>query len=119
MHSIRNAPARTLVRPANIDCRSTADRILDIITFHCLTSQSRASDYRSHSSKLARSILNKRIALFSSVEDLSDSGTPADLASLILTLTRAGRTSLDLASLLSNQDEFFKVIGLSELRDMR
>ena len=32
MHSIRNAPARTLVRPANIDCRSTADRILDIIT---------------------------------------------------------------------------------------
>jgi hypothetical protein len=32
MHSIRNAPARTLVRSASIDRRSTADRILDIIT---------------------------------------------------------------------------------------
>jgi hypothetical protein len=40
------------------------------------------------------------------------------LAFPILTLTRAVRTSLDLASLQSNQEEFFKVIGLRELRDI-
>jgi hypothetical protein len=68
MHSIRNAPARTLVRPANIDCRSTADRILDIIThtgnrdgdgFGALEEPAQSSS----AILLTRAILNERIGV--------------------------------------------------------